>query len=113
MSDKMSSFAHNIMQMKYSHEKYDGTKEEWHDIARRVVKHVMNEVPVERKFKKRIEKMIRDRKFIPAGRYLYACGRPFHQVQNCLLLKAEDSREGWAELLHKSTMALMTGVLPI
>lgn len=28
---------------------------------------------------------------------------------NCLLLKAEDSREGWAELLQKAGMALMTG----
>lgn len=28
---------------------------------------------------------------------------------NCLLLSVEDSREGWAELLRKSSMALMTG----
>lgn len=30
-------------------------------------------------------------------------------TSNCLLLRAEDSREGWADLLHKSAMALMTG----
>ena len=46
---------------------------------------------------------------MPGGRYLYAAGRPLHQVQNCLLLRAEDSREGWAELQYKATMALMTG----
>jgi ribonucleoside-diphosphate reductase alpha chain len=28
---------------------------------------------------------------------------------NCLLLRAADSREGWAELAHKAMMALMTG----
>lgn len=53
--------------------------------------------------------MIAAKKFMPGGRYLYASGRPFHQVQNCLLLRAEDSREGWADLMQKATMALMTG----
>lgn len=28
---------------------------------------------------------------------------------NCLLMRVHDSREGWSELLHKSSMALMTG----
>jgi len=28
---------------------------------------------------------------------------------NCLLLRAEDSREGWSNLLHDASMALMTG----
>lgn len=28
---------------------------------------------------------------------------------NCLLLRAEDSREGWSELMQKITMSLMTG----
>jgi ribonucleoside-diphosphate reductase alpha chain len=28
---------------------------------------------------------------------------------NCLLLRADDSREGWADLMQKATMALMTG----
>ena len=54
-------------------------------------------------------KAIAERKFITGGRYLYAAGRPLHQVQNCLLLRADDSREGWSDLLHKSAMALMTG----
>jgi ribonucleoside-diphosphate reductase alpha chain len=49
------------------------------------------------------------REFIPGGRYLYAAGRDMHQVCNCILLRAEDSREGWAELTYKSAMALMTG----
>src|SRR5690606_22275117 len=56
-----------------------------------------------------IYRYITERKFMPGGRYLYASGRSLHQTQNCLLLKAEDSREGWAELLSKSAMALQTG----
>jgi ribonucleoside-diphosphate reductase alpha chain len=50
-----------------------------------------------------------ERKFIPAGRYLYAAGRDFHQTSNCMSLSVEDSREGWSNLLWKASMALMTG----
>ena len=50
-----------------------------------------------------------DRKFIPGGRYLYASGREFHQVNNCFLFRAEDSREGWADAMYKTTSALMSG----
>src|SRR5690606_3302912 len=53
--------------------------------------------------------LIRDRKFMPGGRYLYAAGRPVHQTQNCLLLSVEDSREGWASLMRRVTEGLMTG----
>jgi ribonucleoside-diphosphate reductase alpha chain len=60
-------------------------------------------------FKGVIRHGIESRKFMPGGRYLYASGRPFHQTQNCLLLRAHDSREGWAEILHKAGLALMTG----
>lgn len=104
-----SSFARNIMEQKYSHTKKDGTKETWEEIAKRVTNAVLGVVDVDTSIKTRIYKAIRDRKFIPGGRYLYASGRPFHQVQNCLLLRADDSREGWSELMQKGTMALMTG----
>ena len=106
---EMSVFAKTIMEQKYSHTKSDGTKETWEEIAKRVAKHVMRGVNAPKSLVKEIEQAIVDRKFMPGGRYLYASGRPFHQVQNCLLLRAEDSREGWADLMQKSTMALMTG----
>lgn len=107
----MSPFAKTIMEQKYSHAKSDGTKETWEEIAYRVTKHVMRAVGVSmtQTLAKETYQMIAERKFIPGGRYLYASGRPFHQVQNCLLLRAEDSREGWSDLLHKASMALMTG----
>lgn len=108
---EMSPFAKSIFEHKYAHTKRDGTKETWSQTARRVTKAVMKAVDIDIKdpLAQRIYKAIRDRKFIPGGRYLYASGRPFHQTQNCLLLRAEDSREGWAELMQKATMALMTG----
>ena len=87
----------------------DGTKETWEQIAKRVASNVMGAVDASPELIADVEEIIATRKFMPGGRYLYASGRPLHQVQNCLLLKAEDSREGWADLLHKAAMALMTG----
>jgi ribonucleoside-diphosphate reductase alpha chain len=53
--------------------------------------------------------LINQRFFMPGGRYLYACGNGLHQVQNCLLLRCEDTREGWADLSWKAEMSLLTG----
>lgn len=105
----MSSYSATIMNMKYTHDLPDGGKETWADVAKRVAWTVMKSVNAPKSVIREIEKMIADRKFMPGGRYLYATGRPYHQVQNCLLMRAEDSREGWAELMQKGTMALMTG----
>jgi len=96
------------MEQKYSHD-IEGRKETWPEIAHRVAYSVMSAVDAPESMVKGIELLIAQRKFMPGGRYLYASGRQFHQTQNCLLLKAEDSREGWADLMYKSTMALMTG----
>lgn len=104
-----SHFSKTIMEQKYSITKKDGTKETWEEISKRVAKHVMRAVNAPPDMVKDIEQLIKDKKFIPGGRYLYASGKLFHQTQNCLLLKAEDSREGWADLAQKATMALMTG----
>jgi ribonucleoside-diphosphate reductase alpha chain len=105
----VSKFSETILQQKYSHTKKDGTLETWDNIAYRVAKNVMKAVDADKSLVKEIEQIIREKKFIPGGRYLYSAGRPFHQVQNCLLLSVEDSREGWADLIQKCTLALMTG----
>lgn len=106
-----SFFAKSIMEQKYAHDLPEGTKETWENISFRVTKNVLKalEIPVGSHAFKQIKKFIEERKFMPGGRYLYASGRPFHQTQNCLLLRAEDSREGWADIMHKASMALMTG----
>ena len=106
----MASFANDIMKQKYSHQLSDGL-ETWENISYRVTKQVMREIgyTMRDKLSQDMNRVIRLRKFIPAGRYLYATGRAYHQVQNCLLLGVHDSREGWSDLLHKASMALMTG----
>lgn len=109
MSGFSSSFAETIFNQKYAHEKEDGIKEHWSETAQRVSKNVLKSVGAKKSLIKECENLITLKKFIPGGRYLYASGRPFHQVQNCLLLRAKDSREGWAELLHNASLALMTG----
>lgn len=104
-----STFAQNIMNNKYAKTKADGTKETWEEVARRVTDATLSVVSAADSLKQEIFEMIRDRKFMPGGRYLYASGNDYHQTQNCLLLRAEDSREGWSELMYKSSMALMSG----
>lgn len=104
----MAKFAHDIMEQKYAHDKR-GRKETWQEIAERVASNVLGSVDAKSELVAKVTKAIAERKFMPGGRYLYASGRPFHQVQNCLLLRVEDSREGWADLAQKCMMALQTG----
>lgn len=91
-----TEFAETIFKRKYSK---DG-KESWAQTCQRVAEAVGYNA---------ILNHMEERRFIPGGRYLYAAGRPFHQVNNCFLFRAEDSREGWANLMRKATHALMTG----
>ncbi len=99
-------FAHGIYKQKYSK---DGT-EEWSDTARRVPREVFKAIDADTvRLEAEVGDLIEARKALPGGRYLYAAGRDLHQVQNCALYRAADTREGWAELVQKSTMSLMTG----
>jgi len=108
--DTFSAFAKAIMERTYAHDKND-RKETWEEIAYRVTKNVLRAVGVDmrQQLAKELCRAISERKFMPGGRYLYAAGRQYHQVNNCLLIKVHDSREGWSELLSKASMALMSG----
>lgn len=99
-----SKFAQDIFLQKYSMNQ----QETWEQTCKRVVDSVCNQL-VDSETKAKILEYMIDRKFIPGGRYLYSSGRSFHQVNNCFLFRAEDSREGWADALYKATSALMTG----
>lgn len=99
-----NKFAQDIFTQKYS---MNG-QETWADTCRRVVSSVCGQL-LDAKEQEKIYKLMLDRKFIPGGRYLYSAGRPYHQVNNCFLFRAEDSREGWSEAMYKATSALMTG----
>lgn len=106
---KMSKFASDIMAQKYAHTLKDDTKETWEEIAERVSRNVLKSVGAHKALIEQVKQFIVERKFLPGGRYLYASGRPLHQVNNCLMFRAEDSREGWADHMYKHAMGLMTG----
>jgi ribonucleoside-diphosphate reductase alpha chain len=95
-SDQMSSFARGIYQSKYAWKDADGNPvEEWPDTAKRVVSNVLGAIGLQEgdsDFDRTLDLVVQ-RKFMPGGRYLYASGRPLHQTQNCLLMRAEDSGE--------------------
>ena len=99
----LSPLAETIYKQKYSQ---DG-KEEWGDTARRVVENVVT--PYFPDLTEELTEAIAGGKFLPGGRYLYAAGRPFAQVNNCLLLKTGDSTEEWADLMRRITQGLMRG----
>lgn len=106
---EFSFFSETVLNQKYAHDLPGGGKETWEMIAKRVAVGVFKSVNAPKTLVEQLTEYIEDRKFIPGGRYLYSTGRPFHQVNNCLLMRAEDSREGWAEHLQNHAMGLMTG----
>ncbi len=85
MNTQMSSFAQTIMDRTYAHDLKDGGKETWDNIAYRVTKNVLKAVGIDmrQRFAQETHRLISERKLIPAGRYLYASGRQYHQIQNC------------------------------
>jgi len=99
-----TKFAQDIFLQKYSMNR----QEKWEDTSKRVVDAVCGQL-LNNETKEKIFKLILERKFIPGGRYLYSSGRAFHQVNNCFLFRAEDSREGWSDIMYKTSMSLMTG----
>lgn len=104
---EMSQFARTIYRNKYAWPLDAGGKEEWPDTARRVVNEVM--APYFPELVPRVTELVAQKKFMPGGRYLYAAGRRYSQVNNCFLFFAEDSRVGWGDLMSKVTQSLMTG----
>lgn len=102
----MSKFAETIYRNKYAHQ-VNGRKETWDETAHRVAHGVMAAYMPD--MVGRMEHLIRTRKVMPGGRYLYGVGKRYPQINNCFLFKAEDSREGWGKLFDSTANALMTG----
>lgn len=99
-----NKFSHDIFKQKYS---MNGT-ENWRDTCTRVATSVCEGLLSKEDIENIIELMY-NKQFIPGGRYLYAAGRPYKMINNCFVFRAEDSREGWADLMQKSTMTGMSG----
>ena len=110
LEEELSFWARSIAEQKdYMQEKGDGSRESWEEVGKRVAENVLGSVGADKQLIAEVVEAIARREFMPGGRYLYGAGRPFHQTQNCFVLFVEDSREGWADLLQKATMALMSG----
>jgi ribonucleoside-diphosphate reductase alpha chain len=101
---ELSPFAQTIFERTYAHHK-NGSYETWEDCAARVAKTVACSADQEATF----YQLIKDRVFIPGGRYLYSSGRPKFTNSNCYGFMVGDSREEWAQLLHDVTLCLSTG----
>jgi ribonucleotide reductase alpha subunit len=108
--DEMSAFARTIMEGKnYAHYLSQQKRHEtWPEVAERVSRCVV-EPYLGADFTRRIRQLIAEKKFMPGGRYLYASGRAYPQVNSCFLFRAHDSREGWADIWYKCGHSLMTG----
>jgi ribonucleoside-diphosphate reductase alpha chain len=111
-SDEFSDWAHKQYLDKYSWKDDRGNPTEiWPDTAYRVPFHVLGALgyrPEDREFRL-LNRYIAQRKFIPGGRYLAMAGRPYHPINNCFMYRCEDSREGWADTVRKSVLALSGG----
>lgn len=111
-TSELSPLGRTIYEQKYAAKDGDGKIiEDWPDTAYRVVSNVLGALGYsdgDDEFDRLLE-LVERKVFMPGGRYLYASGKEMHNTQNCLLLRAEDSREGWADLYSRAAMALMTG----
>lgn len=99
-----NKFSYDIYKEKYS---MNG-QEFWSDTCKRVVNSVCSQY-LDNSTKEKIYNLMLERKFIPGGRYLYSSGRPYHQLNNCFMFRANDSREDWADAVSKATLCLMSG----
>ena len=106
---QFGSLATTIINNKYGQFPTQQDRQTWPEIARRVATSVLSVVPASQDLIDELTYRITIRQIIPGGRYLYAAGRDYSQVQNCLLMRAEDSREGWSKIMHNASMALMSG----
>lgn len=112
IKENFTHFARTVYESKYAMKDEQGNVlEDWNDTAYRVTLNVLDALGYteqDEEFQK-VLALISERKFMPGGRYLYSAGRELKCVNNCFLMRAEDSREGWAELLYKITMVLSLG----
>ena len=107
-----TTFAEQIFKQKYA----QGPSDTWDALADRVVEDVCGSqwgkqpILMSDSDRKELVEHIKNFRFVPGGRYLYYCGRPFHAWNNCYLLRAEeDTREEWSNVTWRAMSCLMTG----
>lgn len=80
--EEFGPFASTTVRNKYAHTKKSGYKESWQEISARVAAAVVR--PYLPHLESAAYRLILQRKLMPGGRYLYASGRRFPQIANCL-----------------------------
>lgn len=80
-AEKFGSLAESVYKHKYAQVRGDGTRETWPEVAERVARAVCAGDDL---LAHAVYRRIAARQFLPGGRYLYAVGRPYPQVNNCL-----------------------------
>ena len=98
----LGTFAQTIFKRTYAHEGETCIE----DAFKRVAKVVANG---DHDYQGRLERVLLERKFCPAGRYLANAGRRIQQLNNCFTSIVEDSRDSWAENLDIGVRVLSTG----
>lgn len=107
-----NSFAERIFHLKYA----QGPNDTWDALCERLVEDVCgtrwgtDRMLMSEDDRKQLVEYMKEMKVIPGGRYLYYAGREAKYYNNCFLLKAEeDTREEWANLVHRSMACLSSG----
>lgn len=101
-----SEFSETIFDTKYKHEGAETMSELADTLVEDVCTNRLSEDD-----KATLKNHIAELRFIPGGRYLYYCGaiRKKKFFNNCFLLNAEDTREGWSSVVERSIACLMSG----
>jgi ribonucleoside-diphosphate reductase alpha chain len=99
-----TTFGRDIFNQKYPLFPGETWAERAHTIAEDVCSNWMHRDTV-----REVERIIREMKFVPAGRYIYYAGRPVKFFNNCFSFIIDDSREGWAQFMGQGSSALMCG----
>lgn len=100
-----TALGQTIFNRKYARYQGQSWSEKAYEISRDVCGGLLPEEEV-----KEIERLIREFKFLPGGRYIYYAGRDMKAYNNCYLLRAEeDTREEWSAIKFRASSCLMTG----
>jgi ribonucleoside-triphosphate reductase len=101
----------NVYRRTYSRTKRDGSQEDWHETAARVVNGNLNYVPqhfIEKEEAQKLYKLIVEMQILPAGRHLWATGIGSNKdyIVNCF---ASDFTPNFSEHFQFTFMRLMEG----
>lgn len=92
-----NSFAETIFHQKYAH----AGCETWEKLCAVLAEDVMGQ-HVSKSIRDETRQAMADMKFIPGGRYLYYCGRPFKAFNNCLAGDTKVATDnGWISLAEQ------------